>query len=350
MSSTNLPILFAYQGTPATVDIGHPSFIPNQSFPVTGPVYIQQFPFSNSNNNNNNNNNNNMVPINRGSKFGLAPYSSPYSSPYMSASATQLPPLSSLVKNVNQSNNNNTVHPLASTASTLQKQAPLRIRVPVSVGNSSVQPGQQQQPSFGQIAQQPASSMYTGYPTPPSPIAPSPQSYIQPNSTLLPQQATQYVPAYRVPMGQQQSFPDNSYVPLIPSRSLSTPLNANESSPQDTSNSVIPDGHVSSRSNSNSDVVEKPLSNPSPTIITKSNGKKMIQRKLSIDIRKTKQCPVCGKKCSRPSTLKTHYFIHTGDNPYKCTWPDCTKAFNVKSNMIRHMKSHAKKLAKHNIH
>lgn len=56
-----------------------------------------------------------------------------------------------------------------------------------------------------------------------------------------------------------------------------------------------------------------------------------------------KQCPVCGKICSRPSTLKTHYLIHTGDTPFKCTWEGCTKSFNVKSNMLRHLKSHERK-------
>lgn len=56
-----------------------------------------------------------------------------------------------------------------------------------------------------------------------------------------------------------------------------------------------------------------------------------------------KQCPVCGKVCSRPSTLKTHYLIHTGDTPFKCPWKDCKKAFNVKSNMLRHLKCHERK-------
>lgn len=63
-------------------------------------------------------------------------------------------------------------------------------------------------------------------------------------------------------------------------------------------------------------------------------------------IKQTKQCPVCGKVCSRPSTLKTHFLIHTGDNPFKCTCEGCTKSFNVKSNMLRHLKSHQRKKEK----
>lgn len=71
-----------------------------------------------------------------------------------------------------------------------------------------------------------------------------------------------------------------------------------------------------------------------------------IQTNLNIAKRLRKQCPVCGKICSRPSTLKTHYLIHSGDTPFKCTWEGCTKAFNVKSNMMRHLKSHQKKARK----
>lgn len=68
-----------------------------------------------------------------------------------------------------------------------------------------------------------------------------------------------------------------------------------------------------------------------------------IQSNLSLAVRLRKQCPVCGKICSRPSTLKTHYLIHTGDTPFKCPWKTCKKSFNVKSNMLRHLKSHQKK-------
>lgn len=68
-----------------------------------------------------------------------------------------------------------------------------------------------------------------------------------------------------------------------------------------------------------------------------------VQSNLSLAVRLRKQCPVCDKICSRPSTLKTHYLIHTGDTPFKCPWKSCKKSFNVKSNMLRHYKSHQKK-------
>lgn len=53
-------------------------------------------------------------------------------------------------------------------------------------------------------------------------------------------------------------------------------------------------------------------------------------------------CHVCQKKFKRPSSLKTHMNIHTGDRPYPCPFKDCNKSFNAKSNMLRHYKLHFK--------
>lgn len=51
-------------------------------------------------------------------------------------------------------------------------------------------------------------------------------------------------------------------------------------------------------------------------------------------------CPKCTKEFKRPSGLRTHMVIHYGRNPFFCKWPNCSKKFNVKSNLLRHYRSH----------
>lgn len=50
------------------------------------------------------------------------------------------------------------------------------------------------------------------------------------------------------------------------------------------------------------------------------------------------KCIICQKLFKRPSSLKTHMNIHTGNKPFQC--PNCKKTFNAKSNMLRHYKLH----------
>ncbi|GAV29141.1 hypothetical protein PMKS-002621 [Pichia membranifaciens] len=60
----------------------------------------------------------------------------------------------------------------------------------------------------------------------------------------------------------------------------------------------------------------------------------------SKSVKKNRICPLCRKVFNRPSGLKTHMHIHTGEKPYRCDWPGCGKYFSVRSNMIRHNKIH----------
>jgi len=51
-------------------------------------------------------------------------------------------------------------------------------------------------------------------------------------------------------------------------------------------------------------------------------------------------CHVCNKSFSRPSSLRIHSYSHTGQKPFACPEPSCSKRFSVRSNMRRHMKIH----------
>ncbi|KAH7923453.1 hypothetical protein BV22DRAFT_582517 [Leucogyrophana mollusca] len=55
---------------------------------------------------------------------------------------------------------------------------------------------------------------------------------------------------------------------------------------------------------------------------------------------KMHQCDTCAKSFPRPSGLRTHMNSHTGSKPYKCSVPGCTKAFAVRSNAKRHLRTH----------
>ncbi|KAI8930304.1 hypothetical protein BC831DRAFT_387280, partial [Entophlyctis helioformis] len=48
------------------------------------------------------------------------------------------------------------------------------------------------------------------------------------------------------------------------------------------------------------------------------------------------QCQFCLKRFSRPSSLTTHVYTHTGERPFKCGNLGCGRAFSVLSNLRRH--------------
>ncbi|OMH84101.1 Zinc finger protein [Zancudomyces culisetae] len=69
---------------------------------------------------------------------------------------------------------------------------------------------------------------------------------------------------------------------------------------------------------------------------------------LKEDSTKKYKCTYCTKRFSRPSSLKTHTYVHTGERPFPCDYPGCKKRFSVLSNLRRHSRVHnnPKKLLK----
>ncbi|KAK9721895.1 hypothetical protein K7432_003050 [Basidiobolus ranarum] len=55
-------------------------------------------------------------------------------------------------------------------------------------------------------------------------------------------------------------------------------------------------------------------------------------------------CTICQKGFSRPSSLNTHMYSHTGEKPFKCPHEGCGRHFSVVSNLRRHAKIHSCKL------
>eukprot|EP00190_Bangiopsis_sp_CCMP1999_P002260 CAMPEP_0198728798 /NCGR_PEP_ID=MMETSP1475-20131203/11758_1 /TAXON_ID= ORGANISM="Unidentified sp., Strain CCMP1999" /NCGR_SAMPLE_ID=MMETSP1475 /ASSEMBLY_ACC=CAM_ASM_001111 /LENGTH=163 /DNA_ID=CAMNT_0044491267 /DNA_START=121 /DNA_END=609 /DNA_ORIENTATION=- len=62
----------------------------------------------------------------------------------------------------------------------------------------------------------------------------------------------------------------------------------------------------------------------------------MGRRKLNI----IHKCEFCGKVFPRSYNLNVHRRIHTGDKPYMCEEPGCTRSFAWKSSLDSHHLSH----------
>lgn len=50
-------------------------------------------------------------------------------------------------------------------------------------------------------------------------------------------------------------------------------------------------------------------------------------------------CALCGKNYARPSTLKTHMRIHSGERPFHCKV--CNKSFSQAANLTAHLRVHS---------
>ncbi|KAM7196090.1 cell wall integrity transcriptional regulator CAS5 [Rhypophila sp. PSN 637] len=62
--------------------------------------------------------------------------------------------------------------------------------------------------------------------------------------------------------------------------------------------------------------------------------------KVSSSTQKKHKCKVCEKRFTRPSSLQTHMYSHTGEKPFSCEVEGCGRHFSVVSNLRRHRKVH----------
>jgi len=62
--------------------------------------------------------------------------------------------------------------------------------------------------------------------------------------------------------------------------------------------------------------------------------------KVASSAQKKHKCKVCDKRFTRPSSLQTHMYSHTGEKPFSCEVEGCGRHFSVVSNLRRHRKVH----------
>ncbi|RPA96210.1 hypothetical protein L873DRAFT_1258125 [Choiromyces venosus 120613-1] len=65
--------------------------------------------------------------------------------------------------------------------------------------------------------------------------------------------------------------------------------------------------------------------------------------KITSSTQKKHKCKVCDKRFTRPSSLQTHTYSHTGEKPFACEVDGCGRKFSVVSNLRRHKKVHNSK-------
>ncbi|KAK0613028.1 hypothetical protein B0T17DRAFT_593246 [Bombardia bombarda] len=107
------------------------------------------------------------------------------------------------------------------------------------------------------------------------------------------------------------------------------------------------DGSVSDYSTAGSDIESLPgrtLPRPHRLMSSQPPAPQSMMGSFSSKVlsstQKKHKCKVCDKRFTRPSSLQTHMYSHTGEKPFKCDVDSCGRRFSVVSNLRRHKKVH----------
>lgn len=138
------------------------------------------------------------------------------------------------------------------------------------------------------------------------------------------------------------SASSSSYYPQSNSSSISSassypyPYGSMDSSATDITS--ISDMYDSSRPN-----LPRPIGMIHSQCLPNSNQASMMGQfnsRVQSNTTKKHKCKVCDKRFTRPSSLQTHMYSHTGEKPFACEVEGCGRQFSVVSNLRRHRKVH----------
>ncbi|KAF1989687.1 hypothetical protein K402DRAFT_326115 [Aulographum hederae CBS 113979] len=111
-------------------------------------------------------------------------------------------------------------------------------------------------------------------------------------------------------------------------------------------NGSVADSSVTDYSSASESVDMNPRTLPRPSALVGTNlpapSSMMSQfsSKVSSSSQKKHKCKICDKRFTRPSSLQTHMYSHTGEKPFACEVEGCGRHFSVVSNLRRHRKVH----------
>lgn len=252
-------------------------------------------------------------------------------------------PAAPIEPNLNNNNNGNSSQHLGSSPlhQYLQHQAP-RFATPSSMLlQQHRSPRNMHSRSFSDYSHPYPQPLYSSAATSPPSIArdansASRSTYLQPgyhrraistNTLDLILQPTHHHHHHHHHSHDQLSTPPSLY-PSSSTTTTTTCTSAPHSPTLSPTHHKIPQSPVSSDGASDSD------SNDKTTTTTKSSTNKDASSYNKY------HCPYCDKGFSRPSSLRIHTYSHTGEKPFVCPEPGCSRKFSVQSNMRRHLRVH----------